>query len=318
MNLDRNLIEVSSFSILENNYGLSDLEQQGHCLVNKIQLLENQLQDAHIKIQALTFSKMELEKILEKEKKESENTKAQLNIFQDAMQNWEKERLHEKCSLVMQSLQLEILQKEKNSLIEELKDLEEKNVKLTLQIEDNHKRLQNQNDFANLINSSRKTFETTVEKVYSESQKLEKEFNFLKKQVTLSKHSGEQMIVLLKHHHEALNKVYEENDDLKRSIFKKAGELKSKKNIAEMSHTSTNLSDGEVEILRKKLKESEEKLLDLNRKLDSEIEEKKKLKETLNSTLSAQIKFNEMEQYFRSCINDLEKRLKENFQSNAS
>lgn len=67
---------------------------------------------------------MELERTLDRERRELADVKAQLKVIQGTMQYWEQERTNKQDTYVIQSLQLESSQSERNSYSEQIKNLE--------------------------------------------------------------------------------------------------------------------------------------------------------------------------------------------------
>lgn len=70
--------------------------------------------------------KSELERSLDRERRELSDTKSQLRLLQDGMQQWEQDHFNTRNTSVKKKLQLESLIEERNSLREQVKNLEVK------------------------------------------------------------------------------------------------------------------------------------------------------------------------------------------------
>lgn len=74
-------------------------------------------------MQEIILAKLETERMLMSEKRELTDTKAQLKLMQNTMQQWEQDQSTQNETYVKQCIQLQSLTNERDSLLENVKKL---------------------------------------------------------------------------------------------------------------------------------------------------------------------------------------------------
>lgn len=252
-NLQREL-ELSKSSIKSLNHKIENYEKQNHALMQKYQAASKEIESLKINLNGLQKSSNEIREKLFHEEQQREksfitqkNFENQIKKLSSNLKNSEKQLLLNKKQLSMKSnslVDLQIQNEKLKSLNEHVENeneaLQKERERLNGKINEYEKRLKNENDDQNELNSKLKeNQEEKVKKIESLNSELNRKLEENETELKNTKSQLFELKEIVNSLQNKLNEKQEKNSSLETQLFELQREL-SDKETTEKSHLAQN------------------------------------------------------------------------------